>query len=65
MNYAATLAAVLLGMCAMTLANKAISRVDESDREHAALAMRIVEVEGVLTLEQKLALDMARNKGRK
>lgn len=38
----------------------AITRADTADREHAALAMRLVEVESVLTLEQKAALDMVR-----
>lgn len=65
MHPIATLAAALLALVAIVNSQSAIRRADESDREHAALAMRIVEVEGVLTLEQKLALDMIRTKGRK
>lgn len=65
MKHAATLAAILLSLVAIVNSQSALRRADQADREHAALAMRLVEVEGVLTLEQKLALDMVRNKGRK
>ncbi len=62
---AATIAAVLLGLCAMIGAHTALKRADQSDRAHAALVERLSEVEGVLTNEQKIALDMVRTKGRK
>ena len=58
MNHIATFAAVILGLCAMTAAHKALNRADESDRRAHALELRINYLEGALTLEGKIDRDM-------
>ena len=58
MNHIATFAAAILGLCAMTAAHKALNRADESDRRAHALELRINYLEGALTNEQRIGIEM-------
>jgi hypothetical protein len=56
MTNAATIAALLLGICSMIGTQTALNRADASDRRAAELENRINLLEGHLTLEQKIRM---------
>ena len=58
MNHITTIAAVIIGLCAMTAAHKCLNRADESDRRAHALELRINYLEDALTLEGKIDRDL-------